>query len=333
MKRTIDETNEFFNSKRKELLTYIDDGNTLSTIDLATYGLISYFNKKKMNDLSSSLYEKALLLNIQNNRISHITDNDLFFMTEQLNALKFISDNNRIILSAPTSFGKTLILKEYIYRFKPDTVVFIVPTNALSYELELDFKNNCAFSEYEIFDKNKASDDNYKEELVNIKSLFIGTQEKYLEIKSTLKSVDLFVIDEAYKLEDSVYEQRAYKLSKTFLDSIVSNCKKVCLLSPNAMFEGFEDYNFDVFETTFNAVDKHLHIIKKNEFYNELTNVASKNKTILFCKSPSDTSIIEPNLPCLNESESNFIEFIETEFHPEWTVVKLLKKVYFRIMV
>ena len=47
--------------------------------------------------------------------------------------------------------------------------------------------------------------------------LFIGTQEKYLEIKEDLpKEIDLFVIDEAYKLEDSTREQRGYKLSESF---------------------------------------------------------------------------------------------------------------------
>lgn len=319
------ETNEQFNSERKKLLNLLDNGDYVSTIDLATYGLISYYDKHRMSDLSSSLYEKVLLLNLKDNKIKHIEDKDLSFMTEQIRALDFIKNNEKIILSAPTSFGKTLILKEYIYRFKPETIVFIVPTNALAYELELDFKNNSAFSEYEIFDKNKFSEETDNSNSKYNKSLFIGTQEKYLEIRHSIKDIDLFVIDEAYKLEDSVLEQRAYKLSKTFLDSIVSNCKKVCLLSPNAVFVGFEEYNFKVFETSFNAVDKCLHIIEESNFFDELKN-AVQNKTILFCKSPSDASVIEPELPILNDSSTNFVEFIEKEFHPEWTVVKLLKK-------
>ena len=44
-------------------------------------------------------------------------------------------------------------------------VVFIVPTNALAYELESSFKNNVSFNEYEIFDKNKTIN---KEEIIKM---------------------------------------------------------------------------------------------------------------------------------------------------------------------
>ena len=53
--------------------------------------------------------------------------------------------------------------------------------------------------------------------------------------------IDLFVIDEAYKLQESVVSnQRAYKLSETFLDSLANSSKKVFLLTPKAkLAEGF----------------------------------------------------------------------------------------------
>lgn len=323
--KTISESNEILNSKRKELLLSLDDGKEVPTIDLATYGLTSYYNQTQMRDLSSSLHEKVLLLNNQERQIKHIQNENLFFMSKQIEALEFIRNNKKIILSAPTSFGKTLILKEYIYLYQPDVVVFIVPTNALAYELESSFKNNVSFNEYEIFDKNKTID---KSEIHNSsnKKLFIGTQEKFLEIRHTLDEIDLFIIDEAYKLEDNVNEQRAYKLSKIFLDSQISTCKKICLLSPNADFVGFEDYNFQTFETTFNAVDRSIHIIDKEDFFDILTRNSENNKTILYCRKPADISDVEPSIDCLSATPTDFVASAEKEFHPEWTVVKLLKK-------
>ncbi len=323
--KTISESSEVLNSKRKELLISLDDGNEVPTIDLATYGLTSYYNQTQMRDLSSSLHEKVLFLNNQERQIKHIQNENLFFMSKQIEALEFIRNNKKIILSAPTSFGKTLILKEYIYLYQPNVVVFIVPTNALAYELESSFKNNISFNEYEIFDKNKTND---KSEIDNNsnKKLFIGTQEKFLEIRHTLDEIDLFIIDEAYKLEDNVNEQRAYKLSKTFLDSQISTCKKICLLSPNADFVGFEDYNFQTFETTFNAVDRSIHIIDKEDFFDILTRNSENNKTILYCRKPADISDVEPNIDCLLATPTDFVASAEKEFHPEWTVVKLLKK-------
>ena len=325
METIINESSSTLNKKRKELLVSLDGGEEVSAIDLATYGLTSYYNQTQMRDLSSSLHEKILLLNNQEKRIKHIQKQDLFFMNEQIEALKFIKKNKKIILAAPTSFGKTLILKEYIYLYKPNVVVFIVPTNALAYELESDFKKNSSFSEYEIFDKNKELDRD--EAVVNTnKMLFIGTQEKFLEVRPTLDEIDLFIIDEAYKLEDNVNEQRAYKLSKTFLDSQISTCKKICLLSPNADFVGFEDYNFKTFETTFNAVDRCIHIINEGDFFKTLAENAKENKTILYCRTPADISYVEPNIDSLSDIPTDFINFAEKEFHPEWTVVKLLKK-------
>ena len=145
MKTLVNETSAELNTKRKELLVSLDSGQKVSSISLATYGLTTYYDRNQMRDLSSSLYEKVLLLNNQGKRIKHIKDKELFFLTEQIEAFNFINNNKKVILSAPTSFGKTLILKEYIYVFQPKVVVFIVPTNALAYELESDFKKNPSF--------------------------------------------------------------------------------------------------------------------------------------------------------------------------------------------
>ena len=121
--------------------------------------------------------------------------------------------------------------------------------NALAYELEKSFKSNENFSEYTIFDKAENTPvATY--DTGDVKSLFIGTQEKFLELGShVFKEIDLFVIDEAYKLEESTREQRGYKLSETFLQGINKKSKKIILLSPQAKFKGFENYEFSTFES------------------------------------------------------------------------------------
>jgi len=176
-------------------------------------------------------------------RIQHI-DKEIFFSPAQYEALKTLDEKERVILSAPTSFGKTLLIKEYIYLNQPKHIVYIVPTNALAYELEKSFKGNANFDNYIIFDKCTAVDKIHNEKLASENLFFIGTQEKYLELSNEmLGDIDLFVIDEAYKLHESVTHQRAYKLSETFLDSITNKSKKVFLLTPKAIFNGFEKYN------------------------------------------------------------------------------------------
>ena len=68
------------------------------------------------------------------------------------------------------------------YITKPQKIVYIVPTNALAYELERSFKENKCFSEYTIFDKCVSIEDIDESSLNEEKMFFIGTQEKFLEI-------------------------------------------------------------------------------------------------------------------------------------------------------
>lgn len=311
-----------YNEKRKQLLMMMDEGKSVSNLDLGMYDLTPYYVESD----NQTLVEKILYVKNDLRQVKHIKDKKVCFAPQQLEALDFLREKDRCILSAPTSFGKTLIIKEYIYVEKPTIVVYIVPTNALAYELENSFKNNPSFFTYSIFDRKKLE----ITEIMNDEPLlFIGTQEKYLEIKDSLpEKIDLFVIDEAYKLEDSTREQRGYKLSESFLDSVTRKSKKIFLLSPNAKFIGFEKYDFKDFNSLYNPVDKVFSIIDEEKFFHILYKKAQKDKTILFCDTPSliNETIGEICSYFGDIKYNDFISFLETEYHPDWSVVRFLKK-------
>lgn len=50
---------------------------------------------------------------------------------EQLNVIENLNEQEGVIFSAPTSFGKTFVVFEYIAREQPKNIVLIVPTLAL----------------------------------------------------------------------------------------------------------------------------------------------------------------------------------------------------------
>lgn len=298
----------------------MDNGIELTNTELGMYDLTPYFN---LNIEDPGLIESIMLCKNKTREIEH-TGPGLFFSPPQFEALEYLANNRRVILSAPTSFGKTLLVKEYIYKYKPRKVIYIVPTNALAYELEKSFKENQKFSNYLIYDKCLADDSRHTHENL----LFIGTQEKYLELNiDKFDNVDLFVIDEAYKLKETTKKQRYYKLSETFLNSIAIKARKVFLLTPNARLEGFDKYEFSIYQTYFNAVDKLYHTIDENSFFNTLIDVGRKNKTILFCKNPEQIDgaygMIKPYTS--NNNITDFVEHLESEVHPDWNVIKLLK--------
>ena len=315
-----------YNKQRKRILERIDKGQNISIMELGMYNLTPYFDMEKF-DVSLS---EAIMLNKNfERRIQHI-DKEIFFSPAQYDALKMLEEKERVILSAPTSFGKTLLIKEYIYLNQPKHIVYIVPTNALAYELEKSFKGNSNFDNYIIFDKCTTIGKIDDESLASEKLFFIGTQEKYLEISNEmLGEIDLFVIDEAYKLHESVTQQRAYKLSETFLDSITNKSKKVFLLTPKAIFNGFEKYNFYKFDSDFNAVEKNYIVLEREGFFDLLIKKGEEEKTILFCSSPNQINEAYDDMIELKDQAEgildDFIKQLELDIHPDWSVVKLLK--------
>lgn len=314
---------EKYNKKRKNILRMLDKGLDVPIIELGMYDLTPYFDEQQEN---LSLSEMIMVINNHERKISHV-DKELFLSPPQYDALQYLVENDRVILSAPTSFGKTLLLKEYIYLHKPRNIVYIVPTKALAYELERNLKENIHFSEYTIFDKYTPVEKMGATESDEEKLFFIGTQEKYLEINNdNMRIIDLFVIDEAYKLQESVGRQRAYKLSEAFLDSMDKQSNKIVLLTPRAKLIGFEKYGFQEFLSDFNAVEKNYIVLDKARFFNELLSKENE-KTILFCNSPQQINsafmTIENSL--VKKYETEFVKMLENEIHPEWCVVKLLK--------
>ena len=58
-------------------------------------------------------------------------DDKIALHPEQRNVLALIEKERGLIFSAPTSFGKTFVVFEYICRARPRNVVMVVPTLAL----------------------------------------------------------------------------------------------------------------------------------------------------------------------------------------------------------
>ena len=102
-------------------------------------------------------------------------DSDISLHPSQMEILEIIKNNSASIISAPTSFGKTFCIFEYIYREKPNTVVLIVPTLALidEYKRKIIKTYKEEFSQYKIYTTiSKEKDYDF-----NKKNIFILTQQ------------------------------------------------------------------------------------------------------------------------------------------------------------
>ncbi len=156
------------------------------------------------------------------------------FNSGQLSLIETIDEKDKIIISAPTSFGKTSLIIEYILQNndKLNNIIFIVPTNSLIEELYIKFMkiNRSILNKYNISINTKICEG---------RSIKILTPEKFLSFYeyTGFNRFDLVVMDETYKIEDKVEEDlevvdnRSLKFRKV-LEIIGKLNSKTIMLSP-----------------------------------------------------------------------------------------------------
>lgn len=309
-------------TKREDIIKLLDEsGDLIKLEDLFLYDLSPYYEEKK-ND---SFFSKQLEYIQDSNLLNH--NPRISFTSEQINIYNKIVENNRCIVSAPTSFGKTMLIKEYIYNYQPNKVVFIVPTNSLADELVDDFHEIYAELGYTIFDTIKDG------VTINEKSIFIGTQEKYYQIYQSYEiKIDLFVIDEAYKLSDKINGSREVILNRTFIDTLAFAEKVILLLPLVNKINGIDSLNFKILKSDYAPVAKNFIKLEKDKFDLEIESKIKENQenNLVYFNSPKDAE--DFYLKKLNNSKLNskisdeWFERVEKDFHPEWVPINSLKE-------
>lgn len=304
---------------REVIIKKLDESNeNVELEDLFLFDLSPYYEEK----LDNSFFSKQLEFIQEKNRLKH--NPEISFTSEQIRIYNGIIENKRCIVSAPTSFGKTMLVKEYIFNFQPDKVVFIVPTNSLADELLDDFKTIFTSNGYVVFDSIKNT------ESILEKSIFIGTQEKYYNFKNFYEdNIDLFVIDEAYKLTDPIKGSREVLLNRSLVDTLEKSDKLILLMPLVNSIMGLENYDFKILQSDYAPVAKNFNGIKDlNKLINqEILNNESIN--LVYYNSPSELekSYLK-HFQTLNnaiELKDSWTQRVEEDFHPDWLPIQALK--------
>lgn len=303
---------------RDIILRKIDSNETVSNEDLFLFDLTSYYN---FNDNNESFFDK--ILNYKNNTLKMKHDKNISFTPEQKRIFDEISVPGKYAISATTSFGKTTIIKEYIKVYKPKIIIYVVPTNALADELLDSFYKIYCDDGYEIIDTSVSSE---KPKLANY-LMFIGTQEKLTDIKwlSDLQ-IDLFIIDEAYKLSDELSGYREISLNRNFIDYINISKNFILLLPLVNSIKGLDDFGIKLLKSDYSPVTKDFIGINHETFDDEIIRKISKNdeKSLIYFNSPANLETFfwnkfnEMNKKVIND---NWIERVSRDFHEEWLPV------------
>jgi len=208
---------------------------------------------------------------------------------EQSRVLKRLLSNESLILSAPTSFGKSFIIDALIAMKKPKNVLIIVPTISLLDEARRRLVRKFT-PDYNIITTSGATP---KEN-----NIFILTQERVLEYLDFIKAnrIDLFIVDEFYKIVGDVRSD----ILQNIIKQVSSYSKQSYYLCPNIkqFNEKSSKYQFlkniEKVLIDFNTVALKTHDLshKKEKKEYMLKNILNENKnqkTMIYIKSKSES--------------------------------------------
>lgn len=276
-------------------------------------------------------------------------DSGTVLTKDQKKLFKLFNENKRLIVSAPTSFGKSRIIEEIIIHNYYDNIAIILPTIALLSETYIRFNANSIIKEnYNLINSLGLADTINKHN----RNIFILTPEKMdmlLDERPDLK-IDFFVMDEIYKIQDdedrkSVFSNCLYRLSKMethfyligpYFDDFSPNFRK----KTNSFFEKFnseivqkDTYNiFDTSEgSTYTLDGKNIKKLKdpKKNLRNILLNIDGQTLIYNYRKDYVE-NLTNDVLKIINNKalnvDSDLIDYISENISSEWSLVKALKK-------
>ena len=289
------------------LLNILDEdkrsqGRELIIRVLDNWNYISDSYKNIFTDLISSAgfypYIQKLGLNIEDFgdeiRMSYHQSNNMngkYFHSEQKKIDELIKKHVNVIVSAPTSFGKSMLIEEIVASGEYKNIVIIQPTLALLDETRRKLKTYS--DKYKIIVKTTQS---YSESKGNI---FLLTAERVLEYPN-MPPIQLLVLDEFYKLSNNRGDNRSSILNIAFVRLMKNPTCRFYMLGPNidSIPEGFvEKYNAVFYKTHFSMVltekeDQYENVkiqkggkVNEEDVFKILDTV--NEQTLIYCASPS----------------------------------------------
>lgn len=257
----------------------------------------------------------------------------IHFHRKQFDVYSTIMSGQNVALSAPTSFGKSLVIDAIVASKKFFNIVIIVPTLALIAETRRRFSR---FRDtYKIITQpNQEFED---------RNLLVLTQERLLEV-AEIDLVDFFVIDEFYKLQPDGQDERALLLNQAFY-RLLKTGAQFYLLGPDIeMFASqiIKKVDLRFIKTDYKTVATDTEFLKCKRLKDvpdalvELYPKLKGEQTLIYAKSPPAVSKIAQRLldeyssgslnqPLLTDINQDAVDWLSENYHPDWIVAKALK--------
>lgn len=308
--------------RKEEFSPFIEVVNGL----IRHFGLYPYLDTNTItvkDAIAREIHRPSLLANDDNNQ--NIEDEGFVFHRVQAEVFQYLMDGENIILSAPTSFGKSALIDSLIESKKFDNIIIIVPTIALIDETRRRISRlKC---DHKII--------THASQELQSKNIFILTQERAIDFPD-LPNFDIFILDEFYKLDPREDSERAMTLNHA-LYKLHKKSKQFYLLGPNIQNipEGLPDrLQCKFIRTNYSTVVTELIRVgsNKDSFNDELVSLCNsiQGSTLIFCSSPNKarkiTELLANHCTQISEGLTDAADWVAENYHPDWTLVKGLRK-------
>jgi hypothetical protein len=317
------------NEARQELIKLLDYHNTnqLAYNPLVNHliretGLFPYL------ELETSNWEERFIYNAF--KVDVGEENPLTLHREQSFLLKKLLEGKNIAVSAPTSFGKSFVIDAYIKIKKPNNVLIIVPTLALTDETRRRLYKKFAH-EYKIITTSDVE--------LSDKNIFIFPQERAMNYINIVESFDIMIVDEFYKASSKFDKERSPSLIRAMIKLGAKSNQKY-YLAPNITSLENNPFTDDM---EFIRLDFNTVFLEKHELYNQIKNndeksevlleILSKNKgkSLIYAGTYSNIDsltilFLATYEPVKNELLEMFANWLSKNYDFNWSLTKLVSR-------
>tara|TARA_R110002167_G_scaffold366365_1_gene595173 strand:+ start:2826 stop:4940 length:2115 start_codon:yes stop_codon:yes gene_type:complete len=317
------------NEARQELIKLLDyhqtnelDYNPLVNHLIRETGLFPYLEPETSN------WEERFIYNAF--KVDVGEEKPLTLHREQSYLLKSLLEGRNIAVSAPTSFGKSFVIDAYIKIKKPNNVLIIVPTLALTDETRRRLYKKFAH-EYKII---TTSDIELSE-----KNIFIFPQERAMNYINIVESFDIMIVDEFYKASSKFDKERSPSLIRAMIRLGAKSNQKY-YLAPNITSIDSNPFTEDM---EFIRLDFNTVFLEKHELYNQINNneekseklleILSENrgKSLIYAGTYSNIDsltylFLDTYEPVENELLEMFADWLSKNYDVNWSLTKLISR-------
>lgn len=248
------------------------------------------------------------------------------FHSAQKDIFDRLIDDRNVILSAPTSFGKSAILDSLVASGKWSKIAIIVPTNALIDETRRRIRQ--LGTDFKIV--------THPSQGAEKRTVYILTQERFLQMDQ-MPEVELFVLDEFYKLSPHLEMDNRAALLNLAWSKLRASGAQYYLIGPNidALASGLDDalqseLVVSNFKTVAVDVEDRSGVPNRKRKQDLLQLLSTLNEsTLVFTAGPAKARSIGEDISGTLQFTPNDLvraaaEWMGANYDPDWLVARTL---------